>query len=352
MSALSSPTLSQLGWGEYFEFKASEFPASYLPGRVAAEHRGRSLIWSETGAVEAPVHRDDPEPPRVGDWVLFEPQPLGTLVRVRAVLPRRTVLERKASGTAARRQVVVANLDVAFITTSCNADLNPRRVERYLAIVRGGGAEPVVLLTKTDLAPAEVGRARRVLEEVAGDAPVISASAMWRDGLDEIRSHLGPGRTAAFVGSSGVGKSTILNQLMGADVAAALPIRAHDSRGVHTTTTRAMHLLPGDLGVLLDTPGMRELGLLGSEGLEALFQDIDALAARCRFRDCQHDGEPGCAVIEAIEAGELDPERLMSHRKLEREAQWQEARTDHRLRSEIKQVWARRSREARTRTRG
>ncbi len=319
---------------------------------MAAEHRGRTLLWSTLGAVEAPVHRDDPEPPRVGDWVLFEPQPLGSLVRQRALLPRRTVLERAAAGTAAKRQVVVANLDVAFVTTSCNDDLNPRRVERYLAIVRAGGATPVVLLTKTDLAPAEVGRARRILEAVSGDAPVISASAMWRDGLDEIRGFLGPGRTAAFVGSSGVGKSTILNQLMGADVQAALPIRAHDSRGVHTTTNRSMHLLSDELGVLLDTPGMRELGLVGGDGLDSLFQDIDALAARCQFRDCQHDGEPGCAVFEAIEAGDLDAERLESHRKLKREAAWYESRTDARLRSEIKQVWARRTRDARTRTRG
>lgn len=318
---------------------------------MAAEHRGRVLIWSAQGSFEAPVHREDPDPPRAGDWVLFEPQPQGDLVRLRALLPRRTWLDRKASGRAAVRQVVVANLDVAFVTTSCNDDLNPRRVERYLAIVRAGGAEPVVLLTKTDLAPADVGRARRILEGVAGDAPVIAASALWRDGLDEIRGHLGPGRTAAFVGSSGVGKSTILNQLMGADVQAALPIRAHDQRGVHTTTTRSLHLLPDDLGLLLDTPGMRELGLWSGDGLDSLFQDIDALAARCQFRDCQHDGEPGCAVAEAIEQGELDAERLESHRKLQREAQWQESRTDARLRSEIKQVWARRTRDARTRTR-
>lgn len=351
ITTLNSLTLAQLGWDDSFRIEASKFSSSFLPGRVAAEHRGRVTLWSPQGTFDAPVHRDDPDPPRAGDWVLYEPQTSGDLVRLRALLPRRSALTRKAVGRVAEAQVVVANVDVVFVTTSCNQDLNPRRIERYLALTRGGGASPVLLLTKTDLAPADVGRARRVLDAVAGDAPVIAASALWRDGLDEIRSHLAPGRTAAFVGSSGVGKSTILNQLMGADVQAALPIREHDQRGVHTTTTRSLHLLPNDQGLLLDTPGMRELGLHSGDGLDGLFDDIDALAARCRFRDCQHEGEPGCAVQEAIEEGQLDPERLMSHNKLAREALWQESRTNVRLRQEIQQEWARRTRSARTRTR-
>lgn len=351
VSKLHSFTLSQLGWDDSFLRHASAFSSTFLPARVAAEHRGRVLLWSAQGALEAPVHREDPDPPRAGDWVLYEPQTGGDLVRLRALLPRRSWLERKAAGRAANRQVVVANLDVVFVTTSCNDDFNPRRLERYLAIVRAGGAEPVLLLTKTDLAPDSVGRHRRTLEQLAGDAPVIAASALWRDGLDEIRTHLGHGRTAAFVGSSGVGKSTILNQLMGVDVQAALPIRAHDSRGVHTTTARSMHLLPDDQGVLLDTPGMRELGLTSGEGIGETFQELATYAGRCRYRDCRHEGEPGCAVLAAIESGELDPERLESHRKLEREAIWQESRVDVRLRNEQKQMWARRSREARTRTR-
>ena len=351
VSTLSDHSLSQLGWDDAFSVQASTFPTNLLPARVSAEHRGRVQLLAAQGALEAPVHREDPDPPRVGDWVLFEPQPSGGLVRLRALLPRRSWLDRKAAGRGAGRQIVVANVDVAFVTTSCNDDFNPRRIERYLAIVRAGGASPVLLLTKTDLAPDSVGRHRRILAQIAGDAPVITASALWRDGIEEIRSHLGPGKTAVFVGSSGVGKSTILNQLLGQEVQAALPIREHDQRGVHTTTARSMHLLPGDQGVLLDTPGMRELGLYSGDGIGETFQDLAAYAGRCRYRDCQHDGEPGCAVIAAIEAGELDPERLVSQRKLEREALWQESRADARLRSEIQQMWARRSREARTRTR-
>lgn len=332
--------LPSLGWCAFFQSQLSSFESSLHPARVAAEHRGRLQLWSESGELFALTPHDSDDPPRVGDWVLFEPPATGALARIRARLERRSALERQAAGKRTARQVVAANLDMVFVLTSMNQDFNLRRVERYLAAVRAGGAEPAVVLTKSDLRPSDVPRHLRQLETVAGDAPVLAASALYREGLDDLRALLATGRTVGLVGSSGVGKSTLLNALIGEDVSRTQAIRASDERGTHTTTGRSLHLLPDGGGLLLDTPGMRELALWSGDGLEATFADVEALAASCRFRDCQHEGEPGCAVLDAIERGELDPGRLEGHRKLQREAAWQEARVDVFQRREQRRAFA------------
>ena len=258
---------------------------------------------------------------------------------IQAVLPRRTSIVRHAPGRRTVAQVVAANVDVVFVVASLNQDLNLRRLERYLAVAWESGAEPVVVLSKADLADDLDGTrrgGRRCRRRRAG-----------RDGLgrrrprrvDAVRDRIPPGATVAFIGSSGVGKSTLLNVLAGDELAAVKDIREDDARGRHTTTRRQLHLLPGG-GLVLDTPGMRELALWDADaGLERSFADIEALAGQCRFSDCAHDGEPGCAVAAAIEDGDLASSRFDGWRKLEREARHLERRVDALARAEERRRW-------------
>jgi ribosome biogenesis GTPase / thiamine phosphate phosphatase len=251
-------------------------------------------------------------------------------------LPRRTALARKAAGRGVEAQVLAANLDTVFVVTSLNRDLNLRRVERYLSMVWESGARPVVLLTKADLR-AEPAAAVAEVEARAPGVPVHAVSVVAGSGLAALREHLRPGESAALIGSSGVGKSTLLNWLLGADRLAVGAIRADDDRGRHTTTARQLLVLP-DGGVVIDTPGLREVQLWESEsGLAQAFDDLAALAARCRFRDCRHGGEPGCAVAAAVAAGSLARERLENHRKLAAEMRSLAARSDPHARREEKQ---------------
>lgn len=341
---MNSDLLSSLGFSDFFASQRSLHPSDLLPARVSAEHRGRLDLLTPLGPRHAQPGAG--EAPRVGDWLLVQPLDNTELVRVRALLERRSWVERQAAGRRVERQIVATNLDRVFILTSLNQDFNLRRVERYLSAVRAGNVEPVLVLSKADLAPSDVARHLRQLERIAGEAPVIAASALYREGMDELFALLGPGLTVGLIGSSGVGKSTLVNALLGVDSQATRPVRAGDERGQHRTTGRSLHLLPDGRGLLVDTPGMRELALWSGEGLDGTFADVDALASQCRFRDCQHDGEPGCAVEAAIAAGELDPGRLESHRKLAREAAWQEARVDVFQRRELRRKFAARVREA------
>ena len=256
---------------------------------------------------------------------------------IHAVLPRRTALVRQAPGKRTEAQVVGANLDVVFVVASLNADLNVRRLERYVAAAWESGAEPVVVLSKADLG----GDVDDVLLAVAGvtaGATVLVVSSFDGRGLDEVRARIGHGRTAAFVGSSGVGKSTLLNTLAGEDRALVREIRADDARGRHTTTRRQLHLLPNG-GLILDTPGMRELSLWDADALEQSFADVDAIVERCRFGNCQHNGEPGCAIAASIADGSLDADRLASWRKLQRETAHHERRVDALARNEERRKW-------------
>lgn len=316
-------------WGWDARFAAAletlERVPGQVPGRVISQHRGGYRLITEAGESLAVApgrmrHRAAGARalPAVGDWVLARPQADGPAV-IDAILPRTTELARRMAGTEDRVQVLAANVDVVFVVTSLNQDLSLRRLERYLAAARESGATPVVLLSKSDLVE-DAGAWAREVEAVAGGAPIVPYSAVDGGGIDEVRAHLRPGRTVVLLGSSGVGKSTLVNLLAGEELLPTQEVRAADDRGRHTTTQRMLFLLPGG-SLVLDTPGMREIGLLDAEGgLGETFADVEAVAVSCRFRDCTHGNEPGCAVRAAVEAGELTAERLAAYQKLQREA--------------------------------
>ncbi len=257
--------------------------------------------------------------PAVGDWIALKPAgPAEEMGRIVEVLPRRGRFVRKAAGTASEAQVVAANVDVVFLVSGLDHDFNLRRIERYLLAAHEGGAEPVVVLNKADL-PRDIAEVRAQLGPVAGKVAVELVSAHSGQGLDALRGHIGPGRTAAFLGSSGVGKSTIINRLIGREVQRTAEVRESDSKGRHTTTHRELVVLPGG-GLLIDTPGMRELQLWDvSTGLDDAFEDIATLGVDCRFRDCTHDSEPDCAVRGAVADGRLSGARHGNYLRLHKE---------------------------------
>ncbi len=337
--------LIAFGWtGEISSAFAAHAAAGFEPARVVAEDRGSYIVQTARGEQRASVtgryrHEAGNDPaafPAVGDWVAVEAREDGASVH--AVLPRRTSVLRHAPGLRSVAQVVAANVDVVFVVASLNQDLNLRRLERYLALAWESGAEPVVILSKADLGE-ELEATLAHVASIAVGVTIIVVSAIDGRGIDELRAHILPGATVAFVGSSGVGKSTLVNTIAGDEVAAVREIRADDARGRHTTSRRQLHLMP-DGGLVLDTPGMRELGLWDADaGLERSFADIDALAATCRFSDCGHAGEPGCAVAAAIVDGDLDASRFEGWKKLEREARHLERRVDHLAREAERRRW-------------
>ncbi|WP_370564290.1 ribosome small subunit-dependent GTPase A [Luteimonas salinilitoris] len=288
------------------------------PARVVEQHRTGYLVAEGPSAgfpVESPPEWQRATlPPEqraaVGDWVLLEG------ARIVALLPRRTVIKRGAAGEHYRQQVIAANVDVVLVVCGLDADFNPRRIERYLLLVRGGGAEPVVVLTKADKPGADVDAALAALADVAGaEVPVLAVNAKERDSVAALEAWLRPGVSAVLVGSSGAGKSTLTNTLLGSERMKTAAVRESDERGRHTTTHRALIPLPSG-ACLIDTPGMRELKPTGEEDVAENFADIEALAEQCRFRDCSHAREPGCAVRAAIEVGQLAPQRFASYLKL------------------------------------
>lgn len=309
----------------------------------ASRHLGRVLLAQhETYRVATAIGEGDAvlsgrlrhhadgagELPAVGDWVVLEGLPSDDgPARVHAVLPRRSLLSRQAAGARTREQPVAANVDVVLLIMGLDGDYNPRRLERLLVLAYESGARPAVVLNKADLID-DVGDRLQEIEDIALGVPVVAVSCLGDEDLSAVRKHFGKGETVALLGSSGVGKSTLTNRLLGAERMRVGGVREGDDRGRHTTTHRELLKLPGG-GLLIDNPGLREIQLwAGDDALESTFEDIDALAAGCRFTDCGHEGEPGCAVDAAVDDGRLAPERLESYRKLERELRSAELRRD------------------------
>jgi len=326
--------LHSWGFGPDFQIQLSD---GETPARIAAEHRDSYVVWSTAGESVAKLsgrlsrESADQARPGVGDWVTLRTLPQGgEIAIIERLLDRRTVFTRGAAGQQTRGQVIAANVDIVFVVSGLDDDYNIRRIERYLARIWASGAFPMVILNKADVCEDLDSHIAEV-EAVSPGLTVIPTSAMKAEGLERITQHLNPGITGAFVGSSGAGKSTLINALLGEQRFATKEVRADDSRGRHTTTHRQLVVLPTG-GLLVDTPGMRELALYDEEGIDMVFTDIESLATQCRFADCTHQGEPGCAVLDAVDRGEIPVERLEHYLKLRAEARSYEIRQDEHLR--------------------
>ena len=324
-------SLEQFGWNSHFQ---NEYARVSGPGKTAARvaclDRGLFVVWGETEEIEASptgqFRHDSQDWPAVGDWVVLEE---GS--RISAVLSRKTALSRKQPGSVTEQQVIAANIDVVFIVSGLDGDFNPRRIERYLLLARESGASPVVVLNKADVC-ADSSQALATTEALASGVPVIMISAKEGWGVSNLEEHLASGQTAALVGSSGAGKSTLLNRLLGEERQRVQEVRAGDSRGRHTTVRRELFLTTKGW-LLIDTPGLRELQLWANPAtIEVAFDDIAALAQQCRFRNCRHQGEPGCAVA----GSGIDEARLASYSKMQRELAHLERQQDRRAALEEK----------------
>jgi len=331
----NTPTLEELGWtAELAESFKTFSGGNMLPARVIAEHRSAYDVICANGAYLAEVSgafrgaaASKSDFPAVGDWTAISFSPSALRQTIHAILPRRTKLSRRNPGME-EEQVIAANIDTVFIVQGLDDDYNLKRLGRYLAAARNSGADMIVVLNKADLDPAAKERAAEV-SALGFGAPVILLDSINRVGYEELGAHIKRGRTMVLVGSSGSGKSTIINNLMGANLQRTGAVRADDSKGRHTTTGRKLFVLPESGALLIDTPGMRGLELWADEQtVQGTFEDILALAAQCRFGNCSHTSEPGCAVREAIERGELDRAHYDNYLKILAEASFLKAKTD------------------------
>lgn len=334
------PALRKLGWNSFFGEGFREYVLGYEPGRVSSVNKNGCKAHTKSGEVRARIsgrQRQDCLYPAVGDWVAISKDNSGTYT-IHAILPRKNKISRKDAGRATGEQVIAANIDTAFIMTSLNRDLNMRRLERYLAVVRQSGIGPIIVLNKSDIC-TDVDTRINDVKAIAPDVPVHAISATEGIGMEPLSLYLQDGQTVVLLGSSGVGKSTLINTLDGIERQKVCEIRENDSRGRHTTTVRELIMLESG-GIIIDNPGMRELQLWdAAEGLQNTFRDVDELASQCKFSDCQHDTEPGCMIKKAIKEGTLSQIRFESYVKLQRELLAVERKKNPELKAAERKKW-------------